>query len=64
MNKEKKTQTNKKHRLLKVVVTGGGVGGGMGGTGEGGSEWCDGHWGMYRNVQPLYCTPETNNTVC
>lgn len=36
MNKEKKTQTNKKHRLFKVVVTGGGVGGGMGGTGEGG----------------------------
>ena len=41
-------------------------GGVMGGTGEGVCEYIyhDEHWVMYGVVKSLYCTPETNKTLC
>ena len=65
----KKDQNKTKTRLLnienKLVVTRREVGGGMGEIGEGDWQYtyCDEHWIIYRIVESLNCTPETNIDV-
>ena len=70
-NKTKKQRKNRdkhKNRLLTVEnrwLPEKGVGGGMVEIGERDDKYtCHGeHWVMYRIVESLYCTPETNITL-
>ena len=62
LNKNK----NKINIENKLVVGKGEIDMGMGEIGEGDWEdtYCDEHWLMYRIVETLYCTSETNTALC
>ena len=66
----KKGEENQETRLLtienKLMVTRGEMGGRMGWIGDGIKEdTChDDHWVIYRITESLYCTPETDRTLC
>ena len=62
MNKEKQKRDTPKHRLLSIEIKADGYPRRMREVGEGDQEsaYHSEHWVMYRSVESLYRTPETN----